>query len=921
MQHAEELLDGERLNSRGVKFLFEANDVDSFTDISELSKTEDALDESGLDEHTIAILKGQGPAYQNELCMLKKMYKENSMSFDFHAFFDEKGQAKEALKIYKYGMQHNIVDMQWFDKKVTKDNAYSALARFMLLDYEGLDVEHMQPKDIEIKEAFTTTDAKNVVLNKLKEDYEKYLNNGNPNDIPEELRALYHVMKKNDGAGPLTQIESFLDFFGVMSKNASQLMDVTRKIEDKFDTEKWDNQDRSNFYSISAEVISADPGLYEEFANLFVNIKDKNDFNKFTKEIYPLYRAKLALLKNYDSQHDDGLGKGYAVETYEKVDIEELKNQLHKALLPFNLQELSPEKRQEGIEKVREIIFSEIKGIFQDKFGIKPEAVPESLEKRDSRAIEDMALYLSNIAEPDNNKKDLIGFYLALQFDHKNESDGWQQLRRGVEIEPEKYVLPEKADIIRGMMAISREANPVNHTNTHIDDDGRLGKFRSDLQQETETIAVGNIQTIDIKLQNLIGNINDLKDPDLYPDKLTKEKLVILNRYPAGMTGQVSSKLWQQLNGRDVQFSEEEAKAAEDMLQLLRDNNIEVNQDGIKSTFQDKEYATLKLPFNISDKLEKEKASREIAELQDILIPPDEIISVFGRIGEEFKPHSGAMALSADLEYLENLVVKNEDKLTEDEHKKISEYIGVIRGKIAKLQEIYDSAVNSFKKIQESISGSKTASQPVLDKISEIDKIINGTGSESVIVTSCTSDIKTIIENMRACLSCKTKGCNNDTDLTFGEGNKFYLYSRNGKSRSSSVADEIVFFTPVKNENGDDMRLSFVMDRVYGQKNSNIFMNHINTMIKKASKLASEYSETPISVFVPFSSGESCLVEMDDLEGFSRKLNLPEGARVTLCNDNIVDVPMSGYGEHYIEFGGDERTAGKRSVSGFEIRF
>ena len=127
----------------------------------------------------------------------------------------------------------------------------------------------------------------------------------------------------------------------------------------------WDNQEKKDFYAISAEIIQASPEIYNEFAELFTNIKDKKDFETFTQDIYPLYRAKLALLRNYE-EHSDGIGHGKTEVNFDNVDKEALLNQLHIALLPFNLQELSPDKRQEGIDRVRKIILDEITGLLPE---------------------------------------------------------------------------------------------------------------------------------------------------------------------------------------------------------------------------------------------------------------------------------------------------------------------------------------------------------------------------------------------------------------------------------------------------------------------------------------------------------------------------------------------------------------------------
>ena len=169
---------------------------------------------------------------------------------------------------------------------------------------------------------------------------------------------------------------------------------------------------------------------------------------------------------------------------------------------------------------------------------------------------------------------------------------------------------------------------------------------------------------------------------------------------------------------------------------------------------------------------------------------------------------------------------------------------------------------------------------------------------------------------MRACLSCKTKGINNDTDLTFGEGYKFYLYSTTGATRNDSNTDEIVYFVPVGE--GESRRMGFVMDQMYGTKNSDIMVSHLENVLKKARSLKEQFPEVPISIILPNSSMHSCGVEMS-AEELSQKLESKDGLTFLAFEGETVTVPKSGFGDHYIEFGGDARTSGSRAVNGIEI--
>ena len=274
------------------------------------------------------------------------------------------------------------------------------------------------------------------------------------------------------------------------------------------------------------------------------------------------------------------------------------------------------------------------------------------------------------------------------------------------------------------------------------------------------------------------------------------------------------------------------------------------------------------------------------------------------------------MALSADLDFLENLASKKENEMSDEEAASVKSYIESIREKMSELYEVYEKAVQNFQKMQKSIHDSSPTS--VKDKIGEIERIIASSGEQSNMTITCTTDMTTIINNMRACLSCKTKGINNDTDLTFGEGYKFFLYSTMSANKSSSSSDEIVFFVPVGE--GEEKRMSFVMDQVYGNKNRDTLVGHVETILKKARALKSQFPEVPISVTIPASTLASCGTSLDASGATNLGLfSLSKTNRIIDLSGEKIDVPVSGFGDHYIEFGGGARSAGSRHVSGIEI--
>ena len=176
----------------------------------------------------------------------------------------------------------------------------------------------------------------------------------------------------------------------------------------------------------------------------------------------------------------------------------------------------------------------------------------------------------------------------------------------------------------------------------------------------------------------------------------------------------------------------------------------------------------------------------------------------------------------------------------------------------------------------------------------------------------------TLIENMRACLACRDSGCNNDTNPTFVDYGKFYLYSRGNIGIKGSCSDEIVFFAPIGD--GEEKRMSLVMDRVYGSRSNDVFYNHVATVVKAGRELKRIYPEVRLSAYVTSASAGSCGVPLDE-NRLREMVDIPNEIKLVSRKEETVTIPESGFGDHYIEIGGGCRTSGERKVDGIEIIF
>ena len=162
---------------------------------------------------------------------------------------------------------------------IDESNVIQALTWF--INKDAGDWHDSSEDDLLIREAFRSNSAKDLSLVKLRSLYERYLKNSNNMQFPPALRAMADYMHSKGGAGPLTQIEAFLDYAGALGNSMqeakkdddwrNELITNVATIEGMMQKYRWDNQEKSNFYATSAEIINANPELFQEFTQLFVN--------------------------------------------------------------------------------------------------------------------------------------------------------------------------------------------------------------------------------------------------------------------------------------------------------------------------------------------------------------------------------------------------------------------------------------------------------------------------------------------------------------------------------------------------------------------------------------------------------------------------------------------------------------------------
>jgi len=739
-------------------------------------------------------------------------------------------------------------------------------------------------------------DYRDECFKNMRAEWLEFLDGGNTN-LSLRLTTLAETIKNAGGAGSLKYIEALGDLIAKVDNSNSnpktadrtkaEIKEVLAQAETRFNKDKWSQDDRAKFYNLSKDIIEAAPSLFAAFAPVFEQLSGK-DVKLMLKDILPLYQVELITIQQIAGQAGEI--------SYNPRDLVPIRRALND--LAAKLKQAPEDKDSVFIEEKNRLTAAMQSG-FKDRFGLIK--VPVEFKKDELRSIQNCIRYVGNINNRTEERETLIAFYLGLEL-----NGDWEKFRQGQNIDAEKYLTPAKADIIKEILAKKKTNSlPLEIIGLKA---AESEKFQQILQEEISGSMAGNLATVDIKLGNIRRNMQELIDPDIYENKTDKELVKLLTENGKSV-GTVLSKIY-----RNIILSEPEKELREKLAAIFAvpswtGETVKEIQDKIQP---------FGLITGLINKLEEEKVGANIDGLQKSLEPSEKIITIFNRLNEDFKPASGALALSRDLEYLEELAVKNDAKLSPEEKEDIKNYLNPIREKMVALEATFQKTKEYFDKVKKSMH--LVTNELMKDRLAEIEKIVYSEGGEAMIVSRLTKDLNLIIENMRQCLGCLKKEANNDTNLAFGDYNKFFLISQKGKE-TGSVADEIVFFVPLKND-ANRPEMSFIMDRVYGSKSSDILLAHVLAVYKKYAALKKEFKDSNISMTI--SDATLASVGLSP-ELFQEKIQEKISAlkSIEYVRNMVANVPESSLGDNYLEFSSNNESArknGERTFSGVVIR-
>jgi len=839
---------------------------------------------------------------------LRHEFDDESSNF-FRSFFKEM-RASSFLKIKK----ESFWKKQALDSPADKEHWAEKFLAYVNVNENVISLAEADKKKID--DLFSGP-YKDECLLAFQEEWSAFLNSQKEH-LTLPLAIVSETVDRVGGAGNLkhfealsvlaNQIREAYDKPQTTPRTKQEINKMLAQQEERFEKDKWSQNDRSNFYNLSANLIAAAPSIFAAFTPVFEKLSGK-EIKTFSKELLPLYQAELIILQDTNKAGET---------VYKPRDLVHFRTKLE--FLAARMK-LYPEDKELAITEERERLTTDVATAFKERFGLYQ--FPQDLKKEDLRTLTNYVRYIGNINDRDDQKESILSLFLSLEL--KKE---WSDFRSDKEIDFKKHLVPEKLKLISKTLE-GKKNNALSPEILGIEKDELLA-FQGILQKETKNSMIGSLETIDVKVGKIKNSLMDLTDPDAYNDPIDKS-LLSLQSSAGKQVGATLAKIYNNLEGRPVVFSEAEQAIQKELAQLFR---VSAWDQVTVKKIQDRVQ-----PFNLlSNLLKKIGVDENIKELRRRLLPSAAVTAIFNRLDEAFKSDSGAYASFKDLEYLESQVVKEESQLQAEEKKLIKDYLQGIKEKMLDLEKISSMMGEYFDKIKNSFDNLTKAepersSSLLASRLQELDKIVHSTG-EGMIVSRVTNDMNFIIENMRQCLGCLHKEANNDTNLAFGDFNKFFMMSEQEK-RSGSVADEIVFFVPLENAQGKK-EMTFVMDQVYGSKSADILLAHTLAVHKKYSALKDKFPQAKISITVTDAALSSVGIDAtifikkmkeklgDDvnfeiLAKAETEKDSPDSSKIAPTAK--VNIPSSSFSDNYIEFGGgSSRKSGERVISGLLIR-
>lgn len=558
-----------------------------------------------------------------------------------------------------------------------------------------------------------------------------------------------------------------------------------------------------------------------------------------------------------------------------------------------NLQGQDQAKQKEILIKIISTLNESVKKIFEAGLGLKD--LPE-ISAEATTELTPFLTYHSNIKNPDSEKKAILSLFILLKILGK-----WEDFKAGKELNIDQYF---NGNTLHEAQKYLKKRTELDIFNAQLPE-GHEDQWIGTLEEKSEAILIGDITSIADTLEEIERQNKHLLDADNFN---AEEKTLLALVIEYGQQMVITSLIERFKN----------PKFENKITEAIPQN---ANEKTLIPAWQ-KTARILGSLLEFAEAIKNANIPPKTAELNKALTPSLKIIEIFKKIGEEMSHESGALAVIDDIEHLESILHKSRELLTEEEFNHAQEYIDTVKTQVLKLNQVKDELTQKFVALHEASQKTTELGKIFKSRLGEFKKIFLLEASERRVTLKSfmTGDLGDVIPHIRQCLGCTTKECNNDTNLTFGDRNRFSIITREaGMPTSTSLSDELVTVQKTVDEGADERGYSFVMDNVYGKSSRDILAANVLTVLKKLAKLKKVSAQPEIDIFVTQSALSSCSTNADYLE---KRLREQFGDFKITPITKKVTIAQSSSGDGHYEIGGgfDGRVSkGEGTVSGLKI--
>ncbi|MCK9186139.1 hypothetical protein M0P48_01735 [Candidatus Gracilibacteria bacterium] len=740
---------------------------------------------------------------------------------------------------------------------VTKDNW-----QFILFAYSAIDQDYAGNPQIRDSIKQVMDSSKNVILEHLVALRNRVLAEGKESLASHEIAMLNSI--KNEGLLGYKTIESTSNFIvsfvtDIVQDNGKSVREKAQSLFDKFAKRDRTNQakninytnaDFTSFYE-KFDTLKVDQGLLLSVMGIFDNLQ-------IDRENYSLMQSNIM----------QGI--------VSLITVANLNIETHMPLIQSMLAQLATEISKTNDVAQQRIILKEydskitqmLGDLFKTEMGLKnlPPISAEIMEH-----IAPLITYLSNIHDLNEGKRSLLSFFILL-----NVLGKWDSFKRGENVDVSKYFSETDVAKINTYLSQRTEYDVFS---------GMDPSFFSKLNESTEAMMIGESGGIIDTLGGVARNMDGLVDPDNF-NEMEQRLLVIVQKFGSKQVGKALSERF-----RNPNYSDEVIEAFGPI-------------DNEKSTLPEMQKIARILGslLKFQKSIESADLEAQIHKLEDILKPSNEVIAIFKKIDIDMESNSGAKPISEDIEYLESALNKKQNELSNEEHDAAKKYLDEVKKITMDLFATKDTISKEFFALHESSTKTEVMSGRFKSRLDTFRKLLMIEASDKKITlrSTMTGNLTDVIAHIRQCLGCRSKEVNNDTNLTFGDRNRFLIITREFKmNQSQSLSDELVTVLETKDADGTE-GLSFVMDNVYGTRSPDILVANVLTVLKKLKALKKANPSLSMDIFVTDAALSSCGLTLQYLQ---EKI-LKEFGKVSLNQTKkSVTVSPSASGDGYYEIG------------------